>query len=111
MSFDELTAIAKEHHERQAYALHTIKMNSALRALLREKYNVPHPFDHGAPSSTFTEAFEMSAAKHGLPFMGNLGYLTGIRLWIDDSLPENTWRLEDAQGKVVKEGVVSEGNE
>lgn len=110
MSFEELDAIAKEHHDNRTYEMHTLKMNTALRAVLRERFGGTFS-GSGAPSAAFTEAFEMSATKSGLPFMANLGQLTGIRIWIDDSLPENTWRLEDAQGKVVKEGVVSEGNE
>ena len=103
MSFEELNAIAKDHHENRTHELHTLKMNSALRGILREKFGDPTP---GAPSANFTEAFEMSAMKSGLPFMANLNALTGIRIWIDESLPDNAWKLVDGEGKVLKEGTV-----
>jgi hypothetical protein len=105
MSFEELSAIAEENHKHGSYALNTLKMNTALRARLREAFP---PYVSGAGSAEFTEALEMSAMRNGLPFMANLGGLTGIRIWLDDSLPENTWRLVDENGKIVKEGVVSE---
>lgn len=108
MSFEELHNIAKDNHENQTHQMHTLKMTTAVRARLREKFP---PVGPGMPSAAFTEAFEMSAARHGGAFMANLGDLTGIRIWIDDSLPENTWRLIDHDGQIVKEGVVSEGDE
>lgn len=108
MSFEELKAIAKDHHENRTHELHTLKMTTDVRARLRKAFP---PYVSKAGSAEFTEALELSAMKNGLPFMANLGELTGIRIWLDDSLPENTWRLVDENGKIVKEGVVSEGDE
>lgn len=102
MSFEKLTAIAREQYETRAHEQNTIRLNSATRAVLREKCP---PAANALPSAQFTEALEMSAARNGIPFMGLLGSV-GIRIWIDDSLPANVWKLTGANGEIIQEGTL-----
>lgn len=101
MSFEELKAVVKENHDTGTYSLCTIVMHPVLRQRLLVA------FPPTGVSAGFTEAFEFNAAKHGQATHAQLfAGLTGIRMSLSESMPENTWKLVDPDGATVKEGTV-----
>lgn len=108
MSFERLNAIAKENHEDRRWERHTLFMTLETSKRLREKTDAAGGKTvQGRLSAGMTEAFEMSAAKHGMPFGVPLFGLTPeIRVQLDDSLPEGTWRLVSPDGTIEFEGSI-----
>jgi hypothetical protein len=107
MSFDQLNAIAKENHETRKWETHTLFMNLSTSKRLREKSDAMGTTPKGMLNAGMTEAFEMSAAKHGIPFgMPLMGLTPEIRVQVDDSLPEGTWRLVSPDGTIAFEGTL-----
>lgn len=106
MSLQELKAIAEENHRSQRFVSHTLFMNMSTRVALRAA-TAPSPQPPGMLSAGMTEAFEMSAAKNGIPFGAPLFGLTPeIRIQLDEDLPNNAWRLVGPDGVIDREGTL-----
>jgi len=104
MSFDEIKNIVKSNHDSNRFSLSRFIMPESTRHALREHFRT-------MAGSSFTEAAEMSAAKHGINFhMAILPGFAGMTVELDDTMPENTWKLVGPDGTVHAEGTVNEGN-
>lgn len=105
MSFEKIKEIVKGNHDTGAFMLARFTMPQSTRRALRVQFGT-------MIGSSFTEAAEMSAAKHGLSIhTGILPGFSGMDIIIDDTMEENTWKLVDPNGKILFEGTVNEGNE
>lgn len=106
MSLQDLKTIAEENHQDRRWETHTLFMNMTTRVALRAAVS-GGPQPSGMLSAGMTEAFEMSAAKNGIPFGSPLFGLTPeIRIQVDENLPNNVWRLVDPSGVIDREGTV-----
>ena len=107
MSFELLGKIAKENHETRKWETHALFMNLNTAKRLREKSDAMGTTPRGVLSAGMAEAFEMSAAKHGMPFgFPLMGLMPEIRVQVDDSIPEGTWRLVSPDGTIAFEGTL-----